>query len=214
VSPFTMTSPERVFALRQSVHHIIRNKIPGDIVECGVWKGGSMMVIARTLLELGVTDRNLRLFDTFQGMSEPTTFDSSRDGEAASDLLATSDKETSWVWAYSPVEEVRRNVKGTGYPAERLEFVQGKVEDTLPANAPTQIALLRLDTDWYESTYHELVHLYPRLSAGGILIIDDYGHWEGARKAVDQYFEEQGLKPLLHRIDYTGRICIKANKEN
>jgi len=214
VSPFTMTSPERVFALRQSVHHIIRNKIVGDIVECGVWKGGSMMVIARTLMELGVTDRNLCLFDTFQGMSEPTALDSSRDGESASDLLAMADKDTSWVWAYSPLEEVGKNVKGTGYPAERIAFVKGKVEDTLPANSPKQIALLRLDTDWYESTYHELVHLYPNLSAGGILIIDDYGHWEGARKAVDQYFQEQGLKPLLHRIDYTGRICIKAPQEN
>jgi hypothetical protein len=89
-------------------------------------------------------------------------------------------------------------------------FIKGKVEETIPEQAPAQIALLRLDTDWYESTYHELVHLYPRLSPGGILIIDDYGHWAGARKAVDEYFAEHRLNLFLHRIDYTGRICIKT----
>jgi O-methyltransferase len=211
VGPFTMTTPERIFALRQSVQHIIRNKIPGDIVECGVWKGGSMMVVAKTLLELGVSNRDLHLFDTYEGMSEPTNIDRSRTGETASELLSTADKETSWVWANSPLEEVKRNVLGCGYPSQHLTFIQGKVEDTLPKSAPERISLLRLDTDWYESTYHELVHLYPRLSNGGILIIDDYGDWQGARKAVDQYFQEQGFTPLLQRIDYTGRICVKGS---
>ena len=210
VSPFTMQSHERILCLRDSVRHIVRANIPGDFVECGVWKGGSIMVIAQTLMELGVTDRNIHLFDTFEGMSEPTAVDRSLDGNIAADLLAKSDRNLSWAWAYGALEEVRKNVLMTGYPAERIVFVKGKVEDTLPASAPTQIALLRLDTDWYESTYKELLHLYPRLSTGGILIIDDYGHWEGARKAVDTYFREQQLNPLLHRIDYTGRICVKS----
>jgi O-methyltransferase len=83
------------------------------------------------------------------------------------------------------------------------------VERTLPDRAPAEIALLRLDTDWYESTRHELVHLYPRLSAGGVLIVDDYGHWAGAKRAVDEYLGEQAEPLLLHRIDYTGRIAIK-----
>jgi hypothetical protein len=87
--------------------------------------------------------------------------------------------------------------------------VKGKVEDTIPRAAPKQIALLRLDTDWYESTYHELKHLYPRLVPGGVLILDDYGHWEGARRAVDQYFEEERIRLFLHRIDYAGRLAIK-----
>ncbi len=113
------------------------------------------------------------------------------------------------VWAYSALEEVKHNLLSTGYPAERISFIKGKVEETIPLNAPPQIALLRLDTDWYESTYHELVHLFPRLSSGGILIIDDYGHWKGARKAVDKYFSENKLDLLLHRIDYSGRICVK-----
>ena len=97
----------------------------------------------------------------------------------------------------------------TGFPADRAVFVPGKVEETIPASAPERIALLRLDTDWYESTYHELVHLYPRLEAGGVLILDDYGHFEGARRAVDRYFDENGARPLLTRVDYTARVGVK-----
>jgi len=124
--------------------------------------------------------------------------------------MSKSAKESGVVWAYGALEEVKRNLLSTGYPAERIFFVKGKVEETIPMSAPAQIALLRLDTDWYESTYHELVHLYPRLSSGGVLIIDDYGHWKGARRAVDAYISEQKLRLLLNRIDYTGRICVKS----
>jgi hypothetical protein len=90
-----------------------------------------------------------------------------------------------------------------------VRFVKGLVEDTLPSSAPESIALLRLDTDWYESTRHELIHLFPRLVSGGVLILDDYGHWQGARKALDEYFEEHGVKMLLNRIDYSARIGVK-----
>ena len=81
---------------------------------------------------------------------------------------------------------------------------------SLPAQAPTAVALLRLDTDWYLSTKHEMEHLYPRLSAGGVLIVDDYGHWDGARQAVEEYFLTHGDKPLLARTDYTGRLAVKG----
>jgi O-methyltransferase len=90
-----------------------------------------------------------------------------------------------------------------------VRLVKGKVEDTVPKNAPEKIALLRLDTDWYESTRRELVHLFPRLVPGGVLIIDDYGHWQGARKAVDEYIAGNQVKILLNRVDYTGRIGVK-----
>jgi len=211
VRPFTMTSPERVFALRQSVQYLVQRGIQGDIVECGVWKGGSMMVVARTLRESGVTDRDLHLFDTFEGMPAPTVKDVSFRGELAANLLSKSSKDSSWVWACCALDEVRRNLQATGYPVERMFFIKGRVKETVPKHAPARIALLRLDTDWYESTCHELLHLYPRLCPGGVLIIDDYGHWAGARKAVDEYFAEHNLKPLLHRIDYTGRICVKMS---
>jgi hypothetical protein len=100
-------------------------------------------------------------------------------------------------------------VLGVGYPEERIHFVPGRVEETLPQNAPKDIALLRLDTDWYASTKHELQHLYPRLVPGGVLIVDDYGYWQGARQAVDEYLSENGLALLLNRIDHTARIAVK-----
>jgi O-methyltransferase len=208
VRRFTMTSQERIHALRKSVQYVITNEVPGDIVECGVWKGGSMMAAARTLLEMGVT-RQLYLFDTFEGMCAPTGIDRDYRGKAAADYLEEDDKNTSLVWAYSPLDEVKRNLRDTGYDETQIVFAKGKVEDTIPVHAPERISVLRLDTDWYESTYHELVHLYPRLSLGGVLIIDDYGHWEGARRAVDQYIAENHVKILLNRIDYTGRIGVK-----
>jgi O-methyltransferase len=211
VEPFTMTSILRVAALRHAVRYIAQSDIPGDIVECGVWKGGSMMAIAKTLLESGSPQRTLRLFDTFEGMSEPTDIDRDRTGAKAAQYLEAGPRETNVDWSYAPLDEVRHNMQGTGYDPRRIVYIKGKIEDTLPRHAPDQIALLRLDTDWYQSTYHELVHLYPRLSVGGVLIIDDYGHWQGARRAVDQYIEEHGLKLLLNRVDYTARICVKTH---
>ena len=208
IQPYTMTSLERALALSQSVEYVIRQNIPGDIVECGVWKGGSMMAVAKTLMQLNAS-RPLHLFDTFEGMSEPTEHDRDLYGNRADEQMESEEKNESLVWAYSPLDDVRKNVLSTGYDSELIKFVKGKVEDTLPEHAPDRISLLRLDTDWFESTYHELQTLYPRLSVGGVLIIDDYGHWAGARKAVDQYFEENNLKLLLFRVDYTGRACVK-----
>ncbi|HET8669536.1 MAG TPA: TylF/MycF/NovP-related O-methyltransferase [Candidatus Saccharimonadales bacterium] len=208
VEPFTMTSPERIVSLIGAVEYIERVSIPGDIVECGVWRGGSMMAVAHALLRLQKT-RHLYLFDTFEGMPPPTNADINLRGDKASELLKKSDH-SAWIWAEAQIDEVRRNMEQTGYPQDKVTYVKGEVEDTIPAQAPPQIALLRLDTDWYESTKHELIHLYPRLSSGGVLLIDDYGHWQGARRAVDEYIEENKLRLLLCRIDYTGRIAVKV----
>jgi len=208
VRPFTMTSRERVFALRSAVEYVIGSEIPGAIVECGVWKGGSMMAVAKTLMEKG-TQRTLYLFDTFDGMTEPSDADKDFRGVSATERLRHADRNTSLMWGYSPLDEVKNNIRKTGYDEQLCVFVEGRVEQTIPDRAPPEIALLRLDTDWYESTSHEMQHLFPRLSVGGVLLIDDYGHWQGARKAVDQYLTENEVKLLLHRIDYTGRIGIK-----
>ena len=167
-----------------------------------------MMASAITLLRLGITDRDLYLFDTFEGMTQPGVEDAKPSGEQASDLLACSDSRSN-IWAIASLEEVRDAVLGVGYPEERVHFVKGPVEATLPGSAPESIALLRLDTDWYASTKHELVHLYPRLVQAGVLIIDDYGSWQGARQAVDEYIDEHQLPLLLNRIDETGRIAVK-----
>jgi len=198
----TMTSPERIVGLAQAVRYVSANAIPGAFVECGVWRGGSMMAAAHVLCELGDTNRELVLFDTFEGMPDPTSRDVTFAGRPAAGSMTRG-------WCASHEEEVAANLVSTGYPRGRLRFVKGKVEETLPAAAPEQIALLRLDTDWYESTLHELRHLYPRLARGGVLIIDDYGHWQGAKAAVDSFFETISPRPLLARLDYTGRCCVK-----
>lgn len=210
VQPYTGTSPERVYALIQAVKYIARHNIPGDVVECGVWKGGSIMTVARTLLQVGHTKKALYLFDTFEGMTAPTDVDVDPRGVKAADQFEEAKvRESSQNWCYAPLEEVKNAVYSTGYARDKFRFVRGKVEETLPKQAPEAISLLRLDTDWYESTRHELIHLFPRLSRGGVLIIDDYGDWQGARKAVDEYISEHNIPILLNRIDHTGRISIK-----
>ena len=207
--PFTMTSVERIAALMNAVEYVTVNKIPGDIAECGVWRGGSMMTVALTLLANGDQSRTLYLYDTFEGMPPPSAHDRSFDGLPAADLLRQSPKKTG-IWCYASIEDVRANVLSTGYPEDKVRLIRGKVEDTVPKTIPSGLSLLRLDTDWYESTKHELTHLYPLLHAMGILIIDDYGHWQGSKKAVDEYFQERNEKVYLHRIDYTGRIVVKS----
>lgn len=212
VKGLTATSPERIVGLMDAVKYITANKINGAIVECGVWRGGSIMAAAYTLLELGDTSREIYLFDTFEGMTPPTDRDRLVDGTLAEKILARSERSdgADSYWCMAGLETVRKNVLATGYPEEKIHFIQGRVEDTLPQQAPDSIAILRLDTDWYESTRHELVHLYPRLVLHGVLIIDDYGHWLGARRAADEFFAAQPLCPFLTRLDYTGRLIIKT----
>jgi O-methyltransferase len=208
--PFTMTSEERLYSFNKSVEYIVKNNIEGDIVECGVWRGGSSMCAMLSLLQLNAANRNFFLYDTFEGMSEPTSIDHDILGKDAKNLLEESQKSTDdMMWCYAPIEEVKANIKSTNYSENLVQFIKGKVEDTIPKILPDKIAILRLDTDFYESTYHELVHLFPKLVKGGVIIIDDYGHWKGAREAVDQYFKEQNVQILLNRIDYTGRIGVK-----
>jgi len=206
----TMTSVERQATLVSAVRHLARAQIKGCLVECGVWRGGSSMVAALTLIEERQTDRQLYLFDTFQGMTVPTDADRSVYGVSAQELL-DRDVSRTGVWCVADLADVQRGMKSTGYPIDHIHYVQGPVETTIPGQSPAEpIALLRLDTDWYESTRHELVHLFPRLVDGGILIVDDYGAWEGARKAVDEYLAELPRPLYLHRIDDTGRLLIKS----
>lgn len=199
VKPYTMTSLERIHAMAQAVEYVSRADIAGAIVECGVWRGGSMMAAALTLQRLG-DERDLYLYDTFSGMVEPREEDVRWDGSSASSDFAEG-------WCSASVDEVRATMDSTGYPERSIHYVEGVVEQTIPASAPDAIAVLRLDTDWYESTRHELEYLYPRLAPGGVLLIDDYGHWRGSRRAVDEYFESRPI--LLTRVDYTGRVAVK-----
>jgi O-methyltransferase len=210
VEPFTMTSLERRASLLGAVDHVARHGIVGDIVECGVWRGGSMMAVALALMARGDTSRDLYLYDTFEGMSEPTDADRSVTGESAQEQLERTARGEG-VWCEAGLEDVQANLRSTGYPVARIHLVKGKVEATIPGTVPQRIALLRLDTDWYESTRHELRHLYPLLSRNGVLIIDDYGHWQGARRAVDEYFADSAEPVFLHRVDYTARLLVKRD---
>ena len=212
IEPYTATTIERVYALANSVKYILDNNLNGDFVECGVWKGGSCMVMAKELMKRGDISRKIWMYDTFEGMTEPTNDDVEIEtGIRGDDLLAGVTKTTDKynMWAYSPINEVKENMQKTGYPVDKLNYIIGKVEETLKNTRPDKIALLRLDTDWYESTKIELEMLYPLIVQDGVLIIDDYGHFAGAKKAVDEYFMTLNRPPLFNRIDYTGRLIIK-----
>jgi O-methyltransferase len=202
VRPYTQTSRERVTALADAVEYVIRAGVPGDLVECGVWRGGSSMAVALTLLRLGAPDRRLWLYDTFGEMPTPGQHDADYAGREVKGHEVTMLGDTG-----ISLPEVAGAMRSTGYPERYVRCVPGRVEETIPACAPAEIALLRLDTDWYESTRHELVHLYPRLATGGVVLIDDYGHYAGARRAVDEYFATDPI--LLARIDYTCRVAVK-----
>ncbi len=207
---YTMTSKERMYALYKAVEYIVNSKLPGDFVECGVWRGGSAMLMAHTLLQMGEADRKIYLYDTFEGMPEPTEVDYvvSDTRIRAVDRWKKDQKGDYNKWCFSPLPEVKGNMLSTGYPESNIIFVKGKVEDTIPETIPPQIALLRLDTDLYDSTKHELIHLFPLLTENGVLIIDDYGFWAGTKKAVDEYFADKPI--LLSRIDLAGRLGIKT----
>ncbi len=207
VRPYTLTSCERIGAFVDAIRYVSKAGIPGAVVECGVWRGGSMMAAALTLLEVGDI-RDLYLFDTFAGMTQPTEHDIEVGGEVAGRRFAASAAGDHNEWCYATLDEVRANLLSTGYPGDRCHLIDGDVLATVPHDGLDDIAVLRLDTDWYESTLHELRHLHPKLRQGGLLIVDDYGHWQGCRKAVDEYFE--GRPPFLFSIDYTARMAVRA----
>jgi O-methyltransferase len=212
VRPHTRTfgaGVEAPWALYRSIEYIARNEIPGDIVECGVWSGGSVLLAALALMHFGDTSRRIYLYDTFAGMPKPDVVDARWDGVPA---LPTWEhhQRNGGRWCYGGSQDhVRSVVSSSGYPEDKFVFVEGMVEDTLPAIRPEAISLLRLDTDLFRSTYHELIHLYPVLSVGGILIVDDYGAFQGARIATDRFIEENRLPLFLSRIDSSVRLAVK-----
>ncbi len=209
----SMVSRERLIATINACKHAVEAGIDGDFVECGVWRGGNSIAAKLTFENYG-SDKKVWLFDTFAGMTAP----SEDDRAAFTDVVAREKFEQSQSddhneWCYASIEDVRRNFERAGVAMDGVRFIKGDVEATLvdQANLPAAISVLRLDTDWYASTRRELEVLYPRLTKGGSLLIDDFGFWEGARKAVEEYFADLRPvdKPLLHFTDYTGRMGVK-----
>jgi len=205
----SMTSPERLFATLLACRYACERGIAGDFVECGVWRGGNAMVAADVFRRLAPA-RKTYLFDTFAGMTEPTEADVSRGGSRAADEYRRMSRDGHSEWCYASLEDVRGGFEARGLMAGAV-FVKGDVAQTLldAPSLPERISVLRLDTDWYESTKLELEVLYPKLRPGGVLIVDDYGYWGGARKAIDEYFSAHP-KPFFQYVDHTARMGIKT----
>ena len=208
----TMTGLAECVNTLKSCKYAVENNIPGDFVECGVWRGGHG-ILAKKVFELLGSDKKVWMFDTFEGMTEPTKVDvyaiSKKLAKINYDNMKTA---THNEWCYASLEDVKNNCISSGLNLEAFNFVKGDVLQTLSIgkNLPKQICILRLDTDWYESTKAELEVLYPLLSKQGVLIIDDYGAWEGSRKAVDEYFDKTKYKPLFNVVNEAARSAIKC----
>lgn len=209
----TMVPPTGLAAAMLACKHAVSAGIPGDFVECGVWRGGISIAAKLTFEEYG-SDKRVWLFDTFAGMTQPTDVDRGTIvGENANKLFGEYQQPEHNDWCYASLADVQENIKRSGIDAAGVRLIEGDVCQTLasPNNLPEVISVLRLDTDWYESTRAELDRLYPRLSKRGALLLDDFGYWDGARKAVDEYVGamEPAQRPLLVPIDRVGRVGVK-----
>ena len=202
-SKYTMTSNMKIFSLIKAFEYIHKFKIAGDFVECGVYTGGNIMILKK-LIEKNNLNKKIYAYDTFEGMTNPTSSDIKIDGTVASEKILKKKN-----WSSCSLEKVKENFAEMNLELNNIQFVKGKVEETLKndENLPNKISILRLDTDFYESTKIELKYLYPLLVEGGILIIDDYGSWLGSKKATDEYFSEK--KIFMHFIDHSARMIIK-----
>lgn len=204
VTPYTMTTAPRINALFQSMEFIRNNGIKGDYVECGVWRGGNILGMMRYLEYHGNTEPNIWLYDTFSGMTPPENVDVDFMNNKAEDIL-------EHVLCMNSLEEVKQALTNSNYPSDKVKYVIGDICETLllKENVPDKIALLRLDTDWYNSTKIELEVLWDKLEVGAPCIIDDYGHWQGCRKAVDEFF---GNLPQAHEFEHIDYTCVRTYK--
>jgi len=202
---YTMTGKPAMYALYGACKYVHEAGIPGDFVECGTWRGGSAIVAALTF-EAERKKRDIWLYDTFEGMTPPTDADVDVNGNSAAFYL--DQYRDNQGWCYASKDDVSANFKSAGLDDSAVRYIEGDVLQTLQEHVPKEISVLRLDTDWYESTRIELEILYPRLAPGGVLILDDYGYWSGSRKAVDEYFADRKM-PYLSRVSDQVRLAIK-----
>ena len=203
---YSMTNFERMWSLIQSFHHVRQESLVGDFVECGVWKGGNIILLKK-LIEKFNMKKNIYGFDTFEGMVEPSFYDVNYNNKSAKKMF-DEHKKNEIGFAMCSLDDVKRNIK-KNTKTDNIFLFKGKVEDTLKnkRKLPKKISILRLDTDFYESTKIELEILFPRLVKGGVLIVDDYGFWKGAKKAVDEYFCD--YRQFMHYVDHSCRLLIK-----
>jgi hypothetical protein len=203
VGPFTMVSADRLQANLNALRHVEDTGVPGDVVEVGVWKGGSLLAMLLAYDHTNKTDRIFHLYDTFTGVTPPSAVDMSYDGHVASDLVSRN-PEARCEASLSETQAIVFST--TQYPRKKIQFHKGDIRTETVA--PAQIAVLRLDTDFYDSTKHELDLFYDRVVSGGVVLIDDYGHWMGCKKAVDEWLVGHP-EITLQRIDEAGVFFFK-----
>jgi O-methyltransferase len=201
-----MISIERFMCNMRSVEYINRVSIPGDIVEIGVWRGGSILsMIKMHEQNANALQRRFHLYDTFTGMTPATNNDIDHTGRHANELI----QENPFFKCESSLSEVKHNIaSNTSISSDLIKYHVGDICNTPKSDIPDKIAILRLDTDWYESTKFELENFYNHVSEGGIVIVDDYGHWQGAKRAVDEFLQKHP-HIILKKIDYTGVYFVK-----
>lgn len=222
VSPYTMTSKIRIETLYNALEKIRLNNILGDLIEVGVWKGGNILGIIEYLNYYSMTDRSVWLYDTFAGMTKPSEKDCTNEFNKECSMNK-DDTLSFWErhnnknvnnWCYCSLDDVKKTLSKSNFPNNNIKYIVGDVCVTLKdkTNIPEKISLLRLDTDWYESTKIELEYMYPKLSNGGVLIVDDYGYWNGSKKAVDEYFENKNI--IINKLKNDDGIIINKSYES
>jgi len=201
----TMVGLERLSSLRECVSLVLREGVPGDLLEAGTWRGGSAILMRAVLEARGDTDRVVWVADSFQGVPPPDP-----------ERYPADSGDTHWTWdeLAVPVEQVRANFAKYGLLDDRVRFLEGWFKDTLPGAPIDRLAVLRVDGDLYESTLDTLRPLYPKVSPGGFVIVDDYGCVPACRLAVDEFREEQGITAPLEKIDWTGVLWRKESIDN
>jgi hypothetical protein len=205
----TMVTPKRLNNVYDLTEKIITENINGDLVECGVWKGGCVAIMAY-VQKKHKSYKKIWMFDSFEGLPEPTE----EDGENAKIYAKNKNKGNlrSIKKCVGPLEDVKAIFKKLDLNWSQAVVKRGWFQETLPnANKELkEISLLRLDGDWYESTKICLDQLYTKVSKGGYIIIDDYYHWEGARKAIDEFLQKQKIKAKIIKIDNDGAYFRKT----
>jgi len=196
----TMIGLKRLDNLQSCIEEVLREGIPGDLIETGVWRGGACIFMRAILKAYGDTLRKVWVADSFEGLPKP-------DGRYREEV-----GDTQWQWSDGlaiSVDQVKANFARYGLLDDRVCFLKGWFKDTLPTAPITKLAILRLDGDMYSSTMDSLVSLYPKLSVGGYVIIDDYGAIEACRQAVDNFRKSTRIESPMIQIDWTGAYWKK-----
>lgn len=199
---FTMIGDKRLNNIQFCVENVLKNNIAGDLIETGVWEGGATILMRAILKVNGDTNRKVWVADSFQGLPKPNI------SLYPADVAWQKIGELSYLSV--SLDKVKSNFAHFGLLDSQVIFLKGWFKDSLPTAPIEKLAVLRLDGDLYESTIDALIHLYPKLSIGGYIIIDDYGHWPSCAQAINDYRKLHNIDDVMEKIDYTGVFWKKT----